>query len=194
MKKRVFIIHGWEGFPEEAWFPWAKEELQKIGFDVVVPRMPHAEAPEMDRWVTFMHGVVGACDGDTYFIGHSIGCQTILRYLGTLADGTRAGGAVLVAGWVSLTSMAVRTPEEQLIARPWLERSIPYEKILTHTKNFAGIFSDNDPYVPPDNQLTYCEKLGADCIMVPGRGHFNEESNTRELPEAVFALRKMAGV
>lgn len=194
MSKRVFIVHGWDGYPEEAWFPWAKAELGKIGFDVIVPQMPNAAAPEMDSWITFLHGVVGACDEETYFIGHSIGCQTVLRYLGTLAEGSRAGGAVLVAGWVSLTPMALRTPEEQNIARPWLERPIPYEKILIHTKNFAGIFSDNDPYVPVENQSTYRERLNADCIVVPGRGHFNEESNTKELPEVIFAIRKMAGL
>jgi hypothetical protein len=27
--KRVFIIHGWEGYPEEGWFPWLKKELEK---------------------------------------------------------------------------------------------------------------------------------------------------------------------
>ena len=27
--KRVFIIHGWDGYPEEGWFPWLKEELEK---------------------------------------------------------------------------------------------------------------------------------------------------------------------
>ena len=27
--KRVFIIHGWEGHPENAWFPWLKKELEQ---------------------------------------------------------------------------------------------------------------------------------------------------------------------
>ena len=28
--RRVFIIHGWGGYPEEGWFPWLKKEL-KVG-------------------------------------------------------------------------------------------------------------------------------------------------------------------
>jgi predicted alpha/beta hydrolase family esterase len=28
MTERVFIIHGWEGYPEEGWFPWLKKELE----------------------------------------------------------------------------------------------------------------------------------------------------------------------
>ena len=27
--KRAFIIHGWDGYPAEGWFPWLKRELEK---------------------------------------------------------------------------------------------------------------------------------------------------------------------
>ena len=33
MKKRVFIVHGWDGYPEEVWFPWLKKELEAKGFE-----------------------------------------------------------------------------------------------------------------------------------------------------------------
>lgn len=194
MEKRIIIVHGWDGYPEETWFPWTKHELEKIGFEVIVPQMPNADAPEIDSWVTFLHEIVGLCDEDTYFIGHSIGCQTILRYLGSLSEGIKVGGAVLVAGWVSLTPMAIRTAEEQAIARPWFERPILYEKILLHTRKFVGIFSDNDPYVPIENQITYRKKLDAEIIVISGRGHFNDDSNTKEIPEVVFAIKKIANV
>jgi len=29
--KRVFIIHGWGGNPEEGWLPWLKKELEAKG-------------------------------------------------------------------------------------------------------------------------------------------------------------------
>ncbi len=43
--KRVFIVHGWDGYPTEGWFPWLKAELEKRGFTVAVPAMPHPERP-----------------------------------------------------------------------------------------------------------------------------------------------------
>src|SRR3989344_3515952 len=105
--KRVFIIHGWEGYPEEAWFPWVKQELEKRRFEVFVPVMPDILGnPEIERRVNFIKELVGNPDKDTYFIGHSIGCQSIIRYLQTLPKEVRVGGAVFVAGWVSLTPMA----------------------------------------------------------------------------------------
>ncbi|PIN68395.1 hydrolase, partial [Candidatus Woesearchaeota archaeon CG11_big_fil_rev_8_21_14_0_20_57_5] len=35
--KTVFIFHGTEGYPEENWFSWLKQELERIGYQVVVP-------------------------------------------------------------------------------------------------------------------------------------------------------------
>ena len=36
----VFIIHGSYGHPGENWFPWLKDELEKIGHRVCVPQFP----------------------------------------------------------------------------------------------------------------------------------------------------------
>lgn len=44
---RVFIIHGWEGYPKEGWFPWLKKELEDKGVEVHVPQLPNADAPEI---------------------------------------------------------------------------------------------------------------------------------------------------
>jgi esterase/lipase len=49
MQKRVFLIHGWEGYPEEGWRPWLKNELEKIGFTVFVPSMPNTKHPKMNE-------------------------------------------------------------------------------------------------------------------------------------------------
>ncbi|MDO8240814.1 MAG: hypothetical protein Q7T51_02465 [Candidatus Moranbacteria bacterium] len=39
MKKKVFIIHGWEGKPDSNWFPWMKTELEKENVQVHVSSM-----------------------------------------------------------------------------------------------------------------------------------------------------------
>ncbi|MDP2641835.1 MAG: alpha/beta hydrolase [bacterium] len=67
--KRVFIIHGWEGNPEEGWFPWAKKELEKKGFEVNVPSMPDVDGnPEIESRVNFIKELVGTPDESTYTI------------------------------------------------------------------------------------------------------------------------------
>ncbi len=54
---------------------------------VQVPAMPNTAEPKIETWVPFLEKLVGKPDKDTYLVGHSIGCQTILRYLDGLKEG-----------------------------------------------------------------------------------------------------------
>ena len=82
MRKIVFIIHGWDGYPGEGWFPWLKRELEANGFEVIVPQMPQAsEEPRINNWVPELRKLLIIRMNNTYFIGHSMGCQAIARYL-----------------------------------------------------------------------------------------------------------------
>lgn len=56
MKKRVFIVHGWDGYPEEGWFPWLKKAKE---FAVFVPQLPEAAHPRIGNWVSKLAEVVG---------------------------------------------------------------------------------------------------------------------------------------
>ncbi len=80
-KKRIFIIHGWDGNPNEAWLGWLQDELKKKNIEVFAPQMPNTHKPKIKEWVSFLFDLVGEPDEQTFFIGHSIGCQTIMRYL-----------------------------------------------------------------------------------------------------------------
>src|SRR3989338_9637261 len=106
LQKRVFIIHGWDGYPEEGIFPWLKEELQNRGFTVSNPAMPEPLNPQIGTWVSFLKKQIGTPGKDTILIGHSIGAQTILRYLESLNESENIGGAVFLAGWTHLTKEA----------------------------------------------------------------------------------------
>lgn len=186
MQKRAFIIHGWDGYPEEGWFPWLKQELEQKDFSVVVPAMPDAAEPDIEAWTSHLSRVVGNTDENTFFVGHSIGCQAILRYLERLPADIRIGGVVFVAGWFTLTN--VDSAEEKEIAKPWLETPIDFEKVKQHTKKFVAIFSDNDPYVPLDNKDVFEEKLGAKIIVEHDKNHFSGSTGTAELPIARDSL------
>lgn len=190
MPKRIFIIHGWEGYPKEGWFPWVKKELEKQGYKVQVPAMPDTEEPKIEVWVSFLNKIVGEIDENTYFIGHSIGCQAILRYFESFKKGERAGGAVLVAPWLTLTDQAIPGPEEKAIARPWLEIALNFEKIRQISDNFIAIFSDNDEYVPKENQAIFKEKLGAKTILERNKGHFSGEDGIKELPIILEVIKE----
>jgi len=190
VQKRVFIIHGWDGYPEEGWFPWLKIELEKHGFVVQVPEMPNSAEPKIDVWIPFLSNLVGQVDENTFFVGHSIGCQTIIRYLQTLTEGTKIGGAVFVAGWYDLRKLD--TEEEEKIARPWIDEPRNDKKIRETVNHAIAIFSDDDPFVIPENQKSWKERIGAEIIIEHAMGHFSGETGIKELPSALNAVLKVA--
>jgi hypothetical protein len=172
-KKRVFIIHGWGEFPQAGWFPWIKKELEAKGFEVVIPQMPHALAPKINEWIIKIAEIVGAPDKDTYFIGHSLGCQAIARYLEALENGMTAGGAVFVAGFFKRISMFGDVLDVRDTVDVWLDTPIVLDDVKKHVQKSTAIFSDNDPIVPLDNQNDFRDKLGSRTIVIHHRGHYD---------------------
>lgn len=171
--------------------PWLRRKLEVKGFEVHSPAMPDVDNPRIETWVPFLAKHVGKVDEDTYFVGHSVGCQTILRYL----EGTDAkvGGVVCVAGWFNLLPQCIPTEEEKAIAKPWLETSVDFEKVRKVANKVVAIFSDNDEAVPLSDAKIFEEHLGAQIIIERGQGHFSGADNINELPVALKSLLKMSG-
>src|SRR5437016_1364128 len=111
--KKAIIVHGWDGYPEEGWFPWLKKELQTKGFKVSVPQMPESQKPRINNWVPALAKAVEKAEENTYFVGHSMGVQAITRYLLTLPKGAKVGGAVFVAGFFKRLTGLENDPEVQ---------------------------------------------------------------------------------
>lgn len=192
--KRVFIIHGWDGHPEEGWFPWLKHELEARGFEVRVPALPDAGNPRIENWVPTLSSSINIPDSETYLVGHSMGCQTIARYLEKLSPEISIGGAVFVAGYFKrLTGIEEEGEEVVEMAHHWLDAPIDLEKVKVHLPNSVAIFSDNDPYVPSDNQDDFKNKLGSKIIIEHNKGHFSGSTGTVELSSALEAVLEIAG-
>jgi hypothetical protein len=186
--KRAIIVHCWSGYPEYCWYPYVKKELETKGFQVVVPAFPETDAPQQDKWVPFLAGVVAFPDENTYLIGHSIGCATILRYLESLKIGQKISGAVLVAGFDEDLGF------EEL--KNYFIVPIDFAKIKTHCLKFVSIHSDNDPFVDIKFADVLQNKLSAKEIIKHNMGHFSgavdEEASCVELPDVVEAIEEMS--
>jgi len=177
--KKAYLIHGWGGNPENCWFPWLKHELEERGYTVFALAMPDSETPKINTWVNALKKAL-APEKNTILIGHSIGCQTILRYLESINTKIQFGGVFLVAGFVHLKGL--ESEEEKEIAKPWLSTPINWEKVKKRAKKFVAFFSDNDGFVPVEDSKIFEEKLNAEIIIEHNKGHFDEEANIKELP------------
>ena len=185
-QKRVFIIHSWGGSPDEPLYKWLKSELEKRGFKVVVPEIPEPEKPKIEVWVSKLEEIIGTPDKYTMLVGHSIGCQAILRYLEKLQPAAKVGGVVLIAPWLTLSNL--ESDEERQVAAPWLNTPIKETDVTKHTPKITAIFSDSDPHVPSENVEFFKKKFNAEIIVEHDMGHFTADDGVERLESALNAI------
>lgn len=180
--KKVYLVHGWEGHSENFWFPWLKEELEKKDFSVISFDMPNTSVPKIEEWVSHIAENIDSVDEKTYFVGHSVGCQAIMRFMEKLHKHVKIGGCVFVAPWLNLIGLSL---EELNIAHPWINNKINFERILDHCGKFQIIFSSDDPYVHMSEIEKFEEGLHVNAIVKHGCGHFSNKKNIFEILEFV---------
>ena len=187
---KVYIVHCWDGTKDDGWYPWLDKELTNENTTVYRFDMPNTENPKIEEWVPFLDSMVKDLDSNTYFVGHSIGCQTILRFLQS-RDITNIGGILLVAPWLDLLPEAINEPESYETAKSWLTTPIDFEKVKKFTSNITCIFSDDDYFVSLSQKEEFEKLLNAKTIVVNNKGHISEEDNVFELKEILDACNSM---
>lgn len=185
---KAYLIHGWEGTPEGGWRPWLRDKLIQHGFEVIVPAMPDTKEPTLEKWLPYLQNLIKDPDQETYLVGHSLGCITILRYLESLKKGQRIGGAVLVAGFGR--NLEYEGYENELIS--FFSQDIDWEKIKRHCQKFVAIHSDNDVWVPLKHNQLFVEKLAAESVVEHNKLHFGDNDGFTELPSALDALLRFS--
>jgi hypothetical protein len=155
--------------------------------------MPDPDVPIIEKWVDYLSEVIGAAgpDKDTYFVGHSIGCQTILRYLDArhFEPLETVGGAIFIAGWFNLENL--EDDETKAIARPWMENPINSVKIKTVLPKSTLIISDNDPYDAFEENKQKFSELGSKIVELHNAGHIGAEDGFTKLPQALSELEAL---
>ena len=184
MSKHLYLIHAWDESPESCWYQWLKQTLEAEGYAVTVPAMPNPGEPKIGEWLAALKTLVPNPNEETCFVGHSIGCQTILRYLADLPEGQRVGGAVFVAPWTHLTGLSEASRQ---IAKPWIETPIDWQAAKEHCPKFRAFFSDNDEWVPLTEEEIFRQNLAAKTIVLPGYGHFDQQKEFPELMKEMMA-------
>ncbi len=187
--KRVIIIHCWEANPEYCWYPYLKRELETRGFEVKVPAFPDTDNPRQNKWVPYLAEQIGEPDENTFLVGHSIGTATIMRYIETLPEDKKIGGAIFVAGFTEDIGY-----EE---VKDFFETPFDFAKIKGRAqKGFVAIHSDNDPYVDLKFSKIFQKQLGAEVVIEHAKGHFSgpieNEPACTELPVVLEKILEMA--
>lgn len=167
---KIIMIHGAYGNPEENWFPWLKEELERLGHDVHVPKFPTPEGQTLESWRAVFEPYMDGIDEGTILVGHSLGPAFLLDVLERVERPVSA--AFFVSGFIGLLG----NPDFDSINKTFVDRGFDWKTIRGNCRKFFIFHSDDDPYVPLEKAKELAEKLGVEVEMVKGAGHFNEGS------------------
>lgn len=171
MQKRVFIIHGTEGYPEENWFPWMKQELEQRGYKVFIPQFPSPPIvpAKISEWFDVLKDCEQYINEDTFLIGHSLGGIFTLRILEKLTHPVKA--AFFIG-----TPVGVRPIANYDRDNSFSGFAFDWRKIKEKAKYFIVFQSNDDPYVGLENGKELAKNLGIELSFVPNAGHFNKKA------------------
>jgi len=184
---QLYLVHCWDAFTTQngiedwhpLWYDWLEFQFPKG--TVKVLRMPNSNSPQIEAWVSALIDAAPIVDEQTVFVGHSVGCQAILRYL-SLQKATTVGAVILIAGWFKLTNLESQDAER--IAQPWVDTSIEFASLASLRKKTSVILSDDDPFVPLDTNVNVFKKyITEDITILQGKGHFDNCSSIPLLKE-----------
>ncbi|MFA5126950.1 MAG: alpha/beta fold hydrolase [Patescibacteria group bacterium] len=182
--KNTFIIHGTEGYPEENWFPWLKQELEKLDYTVFVPQFPSPPVvpAKINEWFDVLKNYEQYINEETIIIGHSLGGIFTLRILEKLEKPIKT--AVFVG-----TPIGVKPILNYDRDSSFSGFSFDWESIVNKAHNFLVLQSDNDPYVSLGNGEELAKNLNVELSFVPNAGHFNKKAGYTKFEELLEKLK-----
>ncbi|MCL6218894.1 RBBP9/YdeN family alpha/beta hydrolase [Zunongwangia pacifica] len=179
---KICLIHGYTASKTSNWFPSFKKELQSEKIDVIIPDMPNSKNPQFEEWISHMEKVITHYDENTIFIGHSLGCVTLLNYLNTNRLNT-VKGLILVSGFIEETPI----PELQ----QFVQSELDFEYLINLTENRIAISAIDDDIIPYGYSKRMAEKLKAKFILLNKGKHFIDRDNFVNFPFLVKEVKKL---
>lgn len=75
--KTAIIIHGYGVESNDCFYPWLKSELESIGYNVELPKLPNPHNPNVDEQVDYI--LDNYPSKKNIIIGHSFGCPVAMK-------------------------------------------------------------------------------------------------------------------
>ena len=180
--KNIYIIHGFDASSTRHWFPWLNKFLTDKGAITESIDMPTPAQPDCRTWLSFLSERITRISSNTYFVAHSLGCITTLRYLQTL--GAPIGGVVLVSGF-----------DQPIPGFSFLDAftatSLDYNLLSRIIPNRAVVSAMDDPIVPHEFSRSFAERFDAVFYETKTGGHYLDADGVTTLPIVADVLSRM---
>jgi len=188
-KIQAYIIHGYNASPSNHWFPWLKDKLIQDGVATEILSMPTPSEPKVNEWVNFLVSNISNCDENTFFVAHSLGTITLLKYLEKISKIQKIGGIVLVSGFAKSLPVFKEPVFKEL--DEFTKDGVDFEHIKQVAQNRAVIASGNDQLVPAELSKNLAEQISSEYYLISEGGHFLESDGFTQLPIVYDVLNTM---
>ena len=182
-KPNIYLIPRWAGTIHSDWYDWMVLEI-KLKFHVEIHRfeMPDWDQPDISKSIQFLESEISELNENTYFIGHSVGCQAILRFIDQqlkVNKNLKIGGFLFVAGWFEVD-------KPWLSLKPWMKiENVDFHGISQQINFKKVLISDNDPFTTDflKNKSLWYEYINAGVNIYHNKLHFNNSIEIEVLNE-----------
>jgi len=182
---KVYIVHGYTSSAEAEWFPWLKTKLMDMGITVTVFNMPNPDSPNVEEWDAYLDENIKTYNENTFFIGHSLGCITLLRYINRQPINAKIGGVILASGSISPNPLYPNLDDFYIGDYSDMQRII---RIVDSRCLFSAT---NDTIVAYENSCELALLLNAKLITVENGGHFIGQEGFFEFPQLLNEFCEM---
>ncbi len=174
--RKLVIVHGYLSTPRHHWYRNAKDAFTPYFDDIIIPVMPDPRSPDPDSWLKVLKNTVPAPDEKTFFIGHSLGCAAILRYLLAQNAEREVGGVAFVSGFVEPVAAIPQ-------ADAFVNQQLDYADVAGRLRNKLVIYSSDDKVVPPQHSIRLSKLINSKLYCYNNCGHFTQNDGIKDFPQ-----------
>lgn len=178
--KNVLLIHGFNGIPKI--FEYFKEELEKKGYNVIMPNFPVREEITIDKFFKVFDEYRDFFNENLIVIAHSIGNPMFIKYISQ--NNYKIGKYISLAGF----SKAYYNDGKDILnekVKLTILTDKEKEDIIKLINERYSVYSDNDHIVPFDLLESYCTDIRSKPILIKNIGHMGKKSGLERLPEVM---------
>ena len=170
------ILHGYTEHNNTEFFPWLKNQLERLGYKVQLPELPDTDAPLEHKQVEYVVKNI-IFNEKTILIGHSLGGAVAMKTLEKLPSGIFGLGLVAPGGlekqfWTEDFELDRRTGAQKQYLTGF-DFEYDFTQITPKFKRCTILGSDNDSEYRLPWMKYLAKKLNGQLRMEQARGfHF----------------------
>lgn len=188
--KTAYLFHDAFSNPREDWYPWLKQTLAGLGYNVIIPELPTPAGQTLTAWRSAIKNFIPTFDTDTILIGHGAGGIFALHLIEDMESAKQIRGLFIVSGYAERVGHA----GFDRVNETFLQTNFKWETIASRVMSIHVFTGSDDPFIPIQASERLAKNLGVDLEIIQGGGHINHASGFSQFVQLAASIRETSGM